>query len=269
MKTVSVKNGFTLIELLISMAIASIVMAAIVATYSIQVRGKNTQEALTHMNQTARAALEVMSHEIRMAGCDPEETGETGILKATDSELIFSMDIQNDDCENLSDGDVCDGNEVIRYKLTNDTDAGGDGNGVNDNIASGVRCDLGREIGAQVINDETSDSVSCSGGGTCYQPGRTGLQSLARHVDALDFVYLDEDGGTITTPVAANRLDDIRTIEVAIVARAGESSGGFLHSYTNRQAYENLQGDTILSAQNDSFRRLCLSTTIYCRNMGR
>ena len=265
MKKISTIQGFTLIELLIAMAIASIVMAAIVTTFTIQVRGKNTQEALTHMNQTARAALEVMSHEIRMSGCDPEETGDTGILKATVSELIFSMDTQNDDCENVADGDICDRSEVIRYKLTNDSDDDGE----NDDISSGVRCDLGRETGAQIIPDETSGTVSCSGGGTCYEPGRTALQPLGRHVDALNFVYLDEDGNTITTPVSAGNLDDIRTIEVAIVARAGESSGGLLHSYTNTETYENIQGATILGAQNDSFRRLGLSTTIFLRNMGR
>ena len=66
-------KGFTLIELLVAMAITSIVMAAVVSAYQLQVRGKNTQEALTDMNQTARAALEVMTNEIRSAGLDPDD----------------------------------------------------------------------------------------------------------------------------------------------------------------------------------------------------
>jgi hypothetical protein len=41
-----------------------------------------------------------------------------------------------------------------------------------------------------------------------------------------------------------------------------------MYSYTNDQAYENIQGDEILAAQNDSFRRLGLTTTVFCRNLG-
>jgi hypothetical protein len=221
------------------------------------------------MNQTARAALEVMTNDIRMAGCDPEGAEDNvGILKATDAEIIFSMDIQNDACENVSDEGVCSADEVIRYKLTNDNDgAGGGGNGINDNIASGVQCDLGRETGAQIITDEIDNTFTCSGAGACYQPGRTGLQSLARNVDALNFVYLDEDGNPLSTPVGDDELNDIRAVEVSIVARAGEQSGGFLYSYTNTESYRNQQDDVILPAQNDSFRRLLLSTTVYCRNI--
>ncbi len=70
--------GFTLIELLVAMAVVSIVMAAVVSAYQLQVRGKNTQDALTDMNQTARSALEIMTYEIRTAGCDPESYGGCG-----------------------------------------------------------------------------------------------------------------------------------------------------------------------------------------------
>ena len=63
-------RGFTLVELLVAMAIASIVMAVVVTAYQVQVRGKNTQAALNDMNQTTRAALEVMTNEIRTAGFD-------------------------------------------------------------------------------------------------------------------------------------------------------------------------------------------------------
>ena len=49
--------GFTLIELMIAMAIGSILMVAVVSAYQIQVGSKTTQEALTDMNTTARAAF--------------------------------------------------------------------------------------------------------------------------------------------------------------------------------------------------------------------
>jgi type IV pilus assembly protein PilW len=76
----SPNTGFTLVELLVAMAAASIVMVAVVSAYQVQVRSKNTQEVLTDMNQTARAALEIMTHEIRMAGCDPTLTAGAGMF---------------------------------------------------------------------------------------------------------------------------------------------------------------------------------------------
>jgi type IV pilus assembly protein PilW len=251
------QNGFTLVELLVAMAVAGILGAVIATAYQIQVMGKNTQEITTDMNQNARVAMEIMTREIRMAGCNPEGGSTARIIEANPGELIFSFDI-NDDAGTLQpDGDCCDANEVIRYCLTNDNNNPPDG--VNDNIKSGVDCNLGRETGPG--NDP---GLACPGGG-----GVSRLQPLARNVDALNFVYLDEDDVAIAAPVAANDLDDIRSIEVTLVARAGRESGGFFFPYTNRNVYENAEGATILPAQNDKFRRLQLTTSINCRNLGR
>lgn len=253
----SSKSGFTLIELMVAMAIASIVMAAMVSAYQIQVRSKNTQEALTDMNQTARAAAAIMTQEIRSAGCDPTGGANAGIITAESGELIFSADIDDDGGSGQSDGDLCDGNEVIRFYLSND----GDGDGINDNVASGVECNLQRETGAG--NDP---GAPCGGAGTNAQP-------LVRNMDALNFVYLDEDGDPIAAPVADT--NDIRSIQLTLVVRAGQSSGGFLYSYTNPgDPYPNqlASGDAEyweFDPPKDSFRRLRLTTTINCRNMGR
>ncbi len=211
-------NGFTLIELLVAMAISSIVMAAVASAYFVQVRGKNTQEALTDMNDTARAALEIMVHEIRMAGFDSQGTADAGILTAASDELRFTMDIGDGDPMTTfePDGDADDANEDVRYAIN----------------ASG---DLGRETG-----------------------GTGGLQALAHNVDALNFIYLDADGNITAA------LDQIRTIQVTLVARA---EGGLTGQHTDNTAYENQQGDVIFTAPGDSFRRLRLTTTIACRNM--
>jgi type IV pilus assembly protein PilW len=253
------KNGFTLMELLIGMAMASIVMVAIVSTYTVQVRAKNTQEVLTDMNQTARAALEIMTHEIRMAGLDPTGDAGASIITADVGELIFSLD-RGDGATNAPNGDCCDGNEQIRYRLMNDDD-GGISDGINDDLAD--ECHLGRETGPGLI------AAHGCGGGT------SNLQPLARNVDVLNFVYLtdDNDGDglpdVLATPVATQALrNSIRTIQVTIVARAGEESRGFFYAHSDTNAYENLQGQQILAPPNDGFRRLQLSTTIACRNIG-
>jgi len=209
--------GFTLIELLVAMAVVSIVMAAVVSAYQLQVRGKNTQDALTDMNQAARAALEIMTYEIRTAGCDPELTADAGITVAAANQLDFTMDI-GDGASFEPDGDLDDPNERVSYTL--------------------------------------------NGGNLARATGVAGVpQPLARNVDALNFVYLDEDGNITGTPA------DVRTIQVAIVARAGQAAGGFMHSFTDTRTYQNLQGDWIFGPANDSFRRLLLTKTINCYNM--
>ena len=217
-------KGFTLIELLVAMVIVSIIMAAMVSAYELQVRSKNTQEALTDMNQTLRTALEIMTHEIRTAGFDtvPPSAAVAGIITANANELRFTRDI-GDGVSFQSDNDTNDANhdEDIRYAIN----------------ANGH---LGREV-----------------------MGAGGLQPLARNVDALDFVYLDFNGN----PTAV--LADIRSIQVTIVARAGEAGGvGFVGAHTDTTVYQNQQGAVILPAQNDAYRRLMLTTTIQCRNLG-
>jgi type IV pilus assembly protein PilW len=243
------ENGFSLIELLVAMALASIVGLVIATAYEVQVRGKNTQEALTDMNQSARAALEIMADDIAMAGLDPTEDANARIILADAGELIFSTD-RGDGATNRPDGDCCDNNEIIQYHLTNDNDD----DGVNDLIADGVACDLGRQTGGGI-----DPGAGCGN-------GLNGLLALSPNVDALNFVYLDDDGAVIATPVA--NPGDIRSIQVTLVVRAGVQSGGFIYRFANNQAYANQQGDEILPAQGDRFRRLLLTTTINCRNLG-
>jgi type IV pilus assembly protein PilW len=110
-----------------------------------------------------------------------------------------------------------------------------------------VECHLGRETGPGL-------DPGCGG-------ATGGLQPLARNVDALNFVYLDEDGNVTATP------GDIRTIEVTIVARSGDDEGGLLFSHTDNTAYQNQRGQVILPAQNDGFRRFRLTATVHCRNL--
>lgn len=215
------QSGFTLIELMIAMAIGSILMVAVVSAYQIQVGSKNTQEALTDMNTTARAALEIMVHEVRTAGCDPDGGAGAGIVNAGANDLTFTMDIGNTAGTSFQPDGLLDGpNEQIRYAIN----------------ANG---NLGRD-----------------------RLDGAGLQPLARNVDAVDFVYLDEDG------VVTGTLADIRSIQITIVARSGRAAPGFMKTVVDNTNYTNQQGTVILAAPGDSFRRLLLTTTVNCRNLG-
>jgi type IV pilus assembly protein PilW len=206
---------------MVALAVASVFLIALVSAYEVQVRNKYTQEVLTDMNQTARAALEMMVYELRTAGCDPNGVAGAGFVNAGDNTVTFTVDRGNTAGTSFQPDGLLDGpNEQIRYAIN------GAGNLGRDNFQG------------------------------------NGLQPLARNVDALDFVYLDENGAETAV------LTDIRSVQVTMVARAGQVVGGFLHRHTDNTIYRNQLGEVILPAQNDSFRRLLLTTTVACRNIG-
>jgi type IV pilus assembly protein PilW len=85
-------------------------------------------------------------------------------------------------------------------------------------------------------------------------------QPVIENVDALNFVYLDNSTPPIPTTVLAN----IRSVEVTIVVRASRKD----NKYKDNNIYRNQQGDVVLAAQDDHFRRRMLSLRIACRNLG-
>jgi len=130
------------------------------------------------------------------------------------------------------DGDW-DVGELIRLALTNDAN--------RDGIADGTPCDLGREIDGE------------------------GLQVLAENIDALNFVYFDADGNVLPAPVA-NPLA-IGSIQISLVARSGSALPGFFIRHRDDKTYHNRQGNIILPAQNDDFRRMEIVHEFKCRNL--
>jgi len=62
------EGGFTLIELLISMALALVIIASLSSTFVIQRKTYDTQEQMAEMTQNSRAAIDIITREIRMAG---------------------------------------------------------------------------------------------------------------------------------------------------------------------------------------------------------
>ncbi len=62
------ESGFTLVELLIAMTIGLIILAALSSTFLMQRKIYDVQEQIVEMVQTARAAMDMMTRETRMAG---------------------------------------------------------------------------------------------------------------------------------------------------------------------------------------------------------
>ena len=84
------QQGFTLIELMISLVIAGFLITAMYSVYSLQERSYTVQDQVSEMQQKIRAAMDMMSREIRMAGYDPDASCESIITAETD-ELVFEI----------------------------------------------------------------------------------------------------------------------------------------------------------------------------------
>jgi type IV pilus assembly protein PilW len=230
-------DGLTLIELMVALVISSMVIAAIFMAFNSQHKSYVVQERVAAMQQNLRAGMDMMVRDIRMAGYDP--TGDAGakIIIANIAELQFQID-DNEDGDFTDASGNHDSNEQIRYALTND-----DGDG----IADGLPCHLGRE--------------SWSGG----------LQTVAENIDALSFIYIGEDGNQLDDGggnVDATHIDDIRSIQVTLVAR----TEGRDAEYSNNNTYQIVLPDGVSSRTiyiaNDNVRRRMLTTRVRCRNLG-
>ena len=97
---------------------------------------------------------------------------------------------------------------------------------------------------------------------------------MALNIDAINFVYLDSDRNDLINnllvppAVPAGDLDDIRSIQISIVARSGKNVPALFNSSRDLRNYRNQQGDIILPAQADYFKRVLLTAEIKVRNLG-
>ena len=81
---------------------------------------------------------------------------------------------------------------------------------------------------------------------------------IAENIDALDFVYLDENDASTTT------LSEIQSIQITMVAKTQKVDQGYHDTIT----YTNQGGSPIFGPPNDSFRRRTLTAEVKCRNLG-
>lgn len=115
-------NGFSLIEVMITMAIVSIVLAAVYSVHAGLTRSYTSQNVAADVQQTVRAGTDYMIEDIMMAGFDPESVAGAGIEVASSSNLRFSMDLNMNGVVDESD------EEIITYSYS----------GVNNRIRQGL-----------------------------------------------------------------------------------------------------------------------------------
>ncbi len=102
------ESGFSLIELITAIGISGIVLAAITATFISQSRSYDAQDQINGMQQAARASMDMITREVRMAGYNTNSTltfdGVT--YNATQIRVQANLD---------GDGDTGDADEDIIY----------------------------------------------------------------------------------------------------------------------------------------------------------
>lgn len=109
--------GFTVLELLVAMAIGLIVLYAMYNIFNVQNKTFSNQEQVVELQQNARAALDMLSREIRIAGYNPTSmtgTNKPGITAATANSISFISDLDGD---GDTTADSTNPNENISYDL--------------------------------------------------------------------------------------------------------------------------------------------------------
>ena len=273
-QSANLQHGFTLTELIVAMAMAVIVMGALYSTFKSQQDSYVNQEVVAEMQQNLRAALYMMARDIRIAGYDPSEVADAGIVSAGPNSINFTFDI-NDGIDNdadgtvdeidepiISDGDVTDANENITYSLdTTDADnpklvrnAGGGDQPVADYID---------EVGfAYAFDNNGDDQVDISGGGfIIWAIDSDGDDKLDLSLDTNDDGVIDTNDNPAGVALASQvDISRIRAVKIWLLARTARVD----RSFTNSTTY--VVGDQQLQ-YNDNFRRRLLTTAVSCRNM--
>jgi prepilin-type N-terminal cleavage/methylation domain-containing protein len=189
------KKGFSLIELLVAMVIMSVVSLAIYSVFAVTSRTYTTQGVTADVQQSVRAAMEVMLQDIRTAGLDPTSSGNFGIELAEASKLRFTSD-SIDAGTNDFNGVLDDTNsERITYVL------------------QGTQLD-------QILYETTASVES---------------EPLISDVQNLTFTYFDADGNDLGSPVPASQLADIRTINVSITVEEPAGRNGSVSRTLTKQ----------------------------------
>jgi hypothetical protein len=111
--------GFTLIEILVSLAVLTLMMGLVFNTFYASKKSYTISDELTNIRQNARAALELMSRDVRMMGYGIDLTNnQSKICYAGPYSLIFNanLDCVNEDVNlngRLDTGEDLNGNGLL------------------------------------------------------------------------------------------------------------------------------------------------------------
>ena len=86
-------NGFSLFEVLVALTIMLLVMSGIIKLFTSLNRTYTRQNVAAGIQQVARAGIDIMTRNIRMAGLNPLKLEPIGIVEASPRKIRFEMDL--------------------------------------------------------------------------------------------------------------------------------------------------------------------------------
>lgn len=271
------RRGFTLIELLIALVISSILIAALYKTFISQQHTYTVQEQVVDMQQNARFAINQMVREIRMAGFGRQDSvfwGADGmhgkyknIIHPGDDGKSITVVGAYEEVTTLS-SDAPAGTNIIQLTDSSAFNTGGLKyicfNGVESHRIkhiSGNQVELFENLKENHFQGEPvfriyaityslgifdGKSVLLRNNNIPVGEGGLGPQPVAENIENLRFKYILKDGTEYWYTVPGNKRDEIRMVQVTIVARTDKKD-------------PNLSGDGYL--------RRTLTTNIQLRNL--
>ena len=226
-------RGFTLVELLIALAVSGIIMTGIFSAFKTQQDSYLAQEQVAEMQQKLRASLYIMTREIRMAGYDGgNDTSHTSCS-------LYTPGTPGTFGSSVAPGILA----VTANQLDFSMDLNSDGD----------CADTGENLSYYIYT--ASDGIDKLGRRDNHA---LPVQAVAENFKELEFTYLDSSLAATTT------LDEIRTIQISILAEAGKPD----RNYTDSRIYHTTAAGVTWGPYGDNLRRRFQSMTVKCRNMG-
>ena len=252
-------NGFTLVELMIVVLLTGIAVIAIYRGYNAVSQSADAQEQVIELQQNLRIGMYFLEKDLRRAGMNEEDDEFAGFEAAGDAAVTFSMDLWGNDSTSAEDLAALDALDGTTDGTIEDLTGDGDVNDFEERISYFV------DANGNFIRDYENDAQDCT---AILYPQCI----LITNVDALNFVYLDEDRNLLVPDVATGLLsederNDIRTIQACMVVRTTNED----MRYTNNESYANINPagpEEILGPQGDHFRRRAFCKEIKIRNAG-
>jgi prepilin-type N-terminal cleavage/methylation domain-containing protein len=240
-KITSKKNnkGFTLVELLVAVAISACVLTAICSLYVSSDKVYTAQNQVAQAQQDARAGLDILGREIRMAG-----------FIAPADRIAINTDVGLP----VSDGTNESLEEATATSITFEVDTD------NDGVTETVRYAYDPNPAILAI---TRQEWTWNGAGWQEWTDGTGNPlgplTIIPNVTACIFVYdtdADPANGTLAFPLTAADRSTVRVVTITIEVRTARTDP----SYVNR--------DTTSTQINTNYRTRTLQSRFFVRNMG-
>jgi type IV pilus assembly protein PilW len=299
-------RGFTLIEMMIAMAAGLVVLIGIYSAYQNHQRSHVTQQLVVDMQQNARAAMALMKREIRMAGYDPaatdgidnedpddgaldcadplninpdevcEDADESandnppgvpiGFVTAEDNRIQFTADHSYNDLTtdpNNYTPNLSGANENLTYQLVGTT-LQRNGQPVAYDIEA-----LGFAYAYDADNDGELDRYDPNDPNSAViwaVDSNLGDDLLDHHLDANEDGIIEEADGEGGIPMPQVSINLIKAVRIWLLARTRQPIKD--HTDNNTYVVGPIHRGPADGDWDPSRKRVLLTTTIYCRNMG-